>query len=93
MQIRLLARANRGPFTDLSVSEELVRHGYRLETDPLYCLLQELEQGEFLKSEVRIVNGRSARVYEITSIGRSVFRSARKEVEKLHHELHEALRA
>ncbi len=91
MQIRLLAQAARGPFSDTSVSEELLARGYRLETDPLYCLLQELEQGEFLLSAVKVVNGRRARVYEITSLGKRALRNARREVEKLHYELHETL--
>jgi DNA-binding PadR family transcriptional regulator len=67
--------------------------GYRVETDPLYCLLQELEQGTFLTSAVGVVNGRRARVYEITPFGRRALRNARQEVDKLHHELHENSRA
>jgi DNA-binding PadR family transcriptional regulator len=91
MQIPSLAQGLRGPFSDRAVSEELVVRGYRLETDPLYCLLQELKQEELLRSEVKAVDGRRARIYEITALGRRVLRSTRREVEKLHHELRDSL--
>lgn len=90
IRIHVLLHAAHQPIFGLAMMEELAHHGYRIGPGTLYPLLHGLERSGLLKSKRTTVAARRRRVYSITRAGRKALDKARKKVDELHQELHEA---
>ena len=77
LDLLVLALLARRPAHGYAVLEALrLRSGglFDLPEGSLYPALYRLEHAGFLKSDVRVVSGRSRRTYQITAAGRSALR-------------------
>jgi PadR family transcriptional regulator len=89
IRLHILHHAAEEPVYGLAMIEELGRHGYKLSAGTLYPILHGLEKRGYLVS-TKQKNGRSQRiVYRATRNGRTVLRSAKKQVQELFGELFE----
>jgi DNA-binding PadR family transcriptional regulator len=60
------------------MAAELAEHGYDVSPGTLYPALHRLEEEGLLVSEKQVVEGRSLRVYTITTSGRAELREGRR---------------
>jgi DNA-binding PadR family transcriptional regulator len=67
----------------------LAKHGYRLSPGTLYPVLHTLEEGGWLTSEKRVVDGKIRKYYQLTPAGRETLIQGREKVEVLLRELRE----
>jgi DNA-binding PadR family transcriptional regulator len=77
VRLHILYHAAKGPVYGAEITEELVRHRYRLSQGTLYPTLHLLEELGYLRSEGRVVQGRRRRYYRATAAGRAVLKQAR----------------
>lgn len=77
IRLHVLHHAAADPVYGAEITEELVRHGYRLSQGTLYPTLHLLEELGYLRSDHRVVQGRRRRYYRATPAGRAVLRQAR----------------
>jgi PadR family transcriptional regulator len=89
IRIHVLVHAAHEPIFGLGMMKELGRHGYRIGPGTLYPLLHGLERARLLKAFPDLGGGRR-RMYRITPAGRRALARAKRKVDELHHELHEA---
>ena len=87
VKLHILHHAGREPVYGLWLMEELGRHGYRLSPGTLYPILHALEQDRLLRSEVRVVEGKSRRYYHLTPKGRTALREGKKKAQELMEEI------
>ena len=87
--MHVLYHADKEVIFGLGIIEELRRHGYQLSAGTLYPMLHSMEKGGYLRSRMRIVNGRMRRNYLITAKGREALSSAKEKVRELFGELFE----
>jgi DNA-binding PadR family transcriptional regulator len=87
IRLHILHHAVEEPVFGLGMTEELLRHGYRISPGTLYPLLHGLERKGYLRSyEER--NGKSRRrVYEATTRGRQALRAAKRKIRELFREV------
>jgi PadR family transcriptional regulator, regulatory protein PadR len=85
----VLHHAAHEPIFGLGMTEELLRHGYRISPGTLYPLLHGLEKKGYLRSR-KTSDGKSRRkVYRATRLGRSALHAATGKVHELLRELME----
>ena len=83
IRLHILYHAAKEPTYGAEMSEELVRHGYRLSQGTLYPTLHLLETLGFLKSHRRLSRGRWRTYYRATRAGREVLGEARQKLQEL----------
>jgi PadR family transcriptional regulator, regulatory protein PadR len=77
IRLHILYHAAKEPTYGAEITEELVRHGYRLSQGTLYPTLHKLEQLGYLKSRTQVVAGKQRKYYQATDAGRRVVVEAR----------------
>lgn len=77
IRLHILYHAAKEPVYGAEITEELVRHGYRLSQGTLYPTLHLLEELGYLRSRARLVDGRRRKYYRATPAGRRVLTEAR----------------
>ncbi|HXG10406.1 MAG TPA: PadR family transcriptional regulator [Gemmataceae bacterium] len=83
IRLHILYHAAKEPTYGAEITEELVRHGYRLSQGTLYPTLHALEALGYLRCETRFVQGRRRKYYRATAAGRSVLAEARQKLQEL----------
>jgi PadR family transcriptional regulator PadR len=83
IRLHILYHATKEPIYGAEITEELVRHGYRLSQGTLYPTLHMLEALGYLKSRHQVVAGKQRKYYQATSAGRQVLADARKKLLEL----------
>jgi DNA-binding PadR family transcriptional regulator len=89
IRIHVLLHARQEPIFGLAMMKELAHHGYRIGPGTLYPLLHGLERAGLLKA-VQQGAGDRRRMYGISAAGRKALARAKKKVDELYRELHEA---
>ncbi len=89
IRLHILHHAAHEPIFGLGMIHELARHGYRLSAGTLYPVLHSLENGGYLRSRNRLVDGRRRRIYRATPAGRRALVEARAKVKELFGEMFE----
>jgi len=77
IRLHILYHAAKEPIYGAEITEELVRHGYRLSQGTLYPTLHKLERLGYLKSRTQVVGGKQRKYYQATDAGRKVVAEAR----------------
>jgi DNA-binding PadR family transcriptional regulator len=83
IRLHILYHAAKEPTYGAEITEELVRHGYRLSQGTLYPTLHQLEQFGYLRSYTKVVRGKRRRYYRATPAGRNVLVEARQKLTEL----------
>ncbi len=83
IRLHILYHAAKEATYGAEITEELVRHGYRLSQGTLYPTLHQLEQLGYLRSDARVVEGKRRRYYRATPAGRKVLVQARQKLAEL----------
>jgi DNA-binding PadR family transcriptional regulator len=83
IRLHILYHAAKGPVYGAEITEELIRHGYRLSQGTLYPTLHLLEQLGYLRSREELVRGRRRKYYRATPAGRKIVRGARQKLLEL----------
>ncbi len=69
IRLHILYHAVKEPTYGAEITEELIRHGYRLSQGTLYPTLHQLEQLGYLRSYTEVVQGKRRRYYRGTPPG------------------------
>jgi DNA-binding PadR family transcriptional regulator len=83
IRLHILYHAAKEPIYGAEITEELVRHGYRLSQGTLYPTLHKLEALGYLKSRTEVIAGKQRRYYQATDAGRRVLADARVKLREL----------
>jgi DNA-binding PadR family transcriptional regulator len=83
IRLHVLYHAARGPVYGAEITEELVRHGYRVSQGTLYPTLHLLEALGYLRSRRQAVRGRWRTYYRATPAGRRLLGEAREKLAEL----------
>lgn len=83
VRLHILYHAAKEPIYGAEITEELVRHGYRVSQGTLYPTLHLLEELGYLKSRVEVVRGKQRKYYRATDAGRKVLVAARAKLLEL----------
>jgi DNA-binding PadR family transcriptional regulator len=83
VRLHVLYHAAKEPVYGAEITEELVRHGYRVSQGTLYPTLHLLETLGYLSSRTQLVEGRRRKYYRATAAGRRVLREARGKLQEL----------
>lgn len=86
VRVHILHHAAEEPIYGLWMIEELSRHGYEIGPGTLYPILHELERSGYLRSEPRLVSGKTRKYYEITEAGREALARLRPKLRELMRE-------
>ncbi len=81
IRLHILYHAAKDPTYGAEITEELVRHGYRLSPGTLYPTLRLLERLGYLRSQRKSVGGRWRTYYQATAAGRKVLDEARQKLQ------------
>jgi PadR family transcriptional regulator PadR len=87
IRVHILYHASQKPVYGAWLMRELARHGYELSPGTLYPTLHALAREGYLTKEVRVVEGRQRKYYEITDRGRMVLAEARQRIADLVREV------
>jgi PadR family transcriptional regulator PadR len=83
IRLHALYHAAKEPIYGAEITEELVRHGYRIGPGTLYPTLHLLEQLGYLRSRTEVVKGRRRKYYRATAAGKRVLAQAREKIAEL----------
>ena len=83
IRLHILYHAAKERTYGAEITEELIRHGYRLSQGTLYPTLHALEQSGHLRSRAEVVDGRRRRYYRATAAGLKVLAEARHKLQEL----------
>jgi PadR family transcriptional regulator PadR len=83
IRLHVLYHAAKEPTYGAEITEELVRHGYRLSQGTLYPTLHLLEDLGYLRSRMEVVRGKRRRYYRATPAGKRVLEEARQRLLEL----------
>jgi PadR family transcriptional regulator, regulatory protein PadR len=83
IRLHILYHAAKEPIYGAEITEELIRHGYRLSQGTLYPTLHLLEELGYLRSRSELVEGRRRKYYQVTAAGRKVLTEARQRLTEL----------
>jgi PadR family transcriptional regulator, regulatory protein PadR len=83
IRLHILYHAVKGPVYGAEITEELVRHGYRVSQGTLYPTLHLLEGLGYLSSRREAVRGRWRTYYRATPAGRRILKDARHKLAEL----------
>jgi PadR family transcriptional regulator PadR len=87
IRLHILYHAAKEPIYGAEITDELVRHGYRLSQGTLYPTLHLLEELGYLTSRVEVVGGKQRKYYQATVSGRKVVAEARSKLLELVSEI------
>jgi PadR family transcriptional regulator PadR len=87
VRLHILFHAAKEPIYGAEITEELVRHGYRLSQGTLYPTLHLLEQLGYLRSRTKVVQGKRRKYYRATPDGRKVLVEASGKLQELVSEI------
>jgi len=87
VRLHVLYHASVGPIFGLGMMQELRHHGYRVGPGTLYPMLHRLEKKGYLKSSQKVVEGKTRRVYAITTRGQVELPDLKEKVRELYEEL------
>ena len=83
IRLHVLYHAVKEPVYGAEITEELVRHGYRISQGTLYPTLHLLEKLGYLRSRTQLVRGRRRKYYRATAAGKRVLNEARGKLQEL----------
>lgn len=83
IRLHILYHAAKEAIYGAEITEELVRHGYRLSQGTLYPTLHKLEELGYLKSRAEVIAGKQRKYYQATAAGRKVLADARNKLREL----------
>jgi DNA-binding PadR family transcriptional regulator len=83
IRLHILYHAAKEPVYGAEITEELIRHGYRISQGTLYPTLHLLEELGYLKSQSEVVRGRRRKYYRATPAGQKVVAEARTKLLEL----------
>jgi len=83
IRLHILYHAAKESIYGAEITEELVRHGYRISQGTLYPTLHLLEKLGYLRSRTQLVRGRQRRYYRATATGRRVLNEAQSKLQEL----------
>jgi PadR family transcriptional regulator, regulatory protein PadR len=83
IRLHVLYHAANAPTYGAEITEELVRHGYRVSQGTLYPTLHLLEALGYLRSRTEVVRGKRRRYYRATPAGKRVLEEARQRLLEL----------
>jgi PadR family transcriptional regulator len=83
IRLHVLYHAAKEPVYGAEITEELIRHGYRVSQGTLYPTLHQMEELGYLDCEERKVEGRRRKYYTATVAGRKVLAEARQKLQEL----------
>ena len=83
IKIHILYHASKEPVFGAWIAEELARHGYNISPGTLYPTLHRLEKDGYLKSTVKVVNGRVRKYYRATDEGELMLDRAKQQTREL----------
>lgn len=83
IRLHILYHAAKEAVYGAEITEELVRHGYRISQGTLYPTLHLLEKLGYLRSQTKFVQGRRRKYYQATASGRRVLHEARMKLQEL----------
>ena len=83
IRLHILYHAVKEPVYGAEITEELVRHGYRLSQGTLYPTLHLLENLGYLRCRTQLVEGRRRKYYQATPAGRKILDEARRKLVEL----------
>ncbi len=83
IRLHILYHAAKEATYGAEITEELVRHGYRLSAGTLYPTFHQLEQLGYLRSHTDVVRGKRRRYYRATPAGHRVLKEARAKLLEL----------
>jgi PadR family transcriptional regulator PadR len=83
VRLHILYHAAKEAIYGAEITEELVRHGYRLSQGTLYPTLHLLEELGYLRSRTAFVGGRRRKYYRATPSGRRALEQARRQLLEL----------
>ena len=83
IRLHILYHAAKESTYGAEITEELIRHGYRIGSGTLYPTLHLLEQLGYLRSQTKVVQGKRRKYYRATPSGRRVLAEARQKLTEL----------
>jgi PadR family transcriptional regulator, regulatory protein PadR len=83
IRLHILYHAVKEEIYGAEITEELIRHGYRVSQGTLYPTLHLLEGLGYLSSRERVVGGRRRRCYRATAAGRKALAEAKEKLQEL----------
>src|ERR1700736_3295917 len=83
IRLHILYHAAKEPTYGAEITEELIRHGYRLGSGTLYPTLHLLEALGYLRCRTEVIGGRRRKYYRATAAGKKVLREARAKLQEL----------
>jgi PadR family transcriptional regulator PadR len=83
VRLHILYHAAKEPVYGAEITEELIRHGYRLSAGTLYPTLRLLESLGYLRQQAEVVKGRWRKYYQATDAGKRVLDEARAKLQEL----------
>jgi PadR family transcriptional regulator, regulatory protein PadR len=83
IRVHILYHAAKEPVYGAEITEELIRHGYRVSQGTLYPTLHQLEASGYLICRTEVVEGKRRKYYRATAAGRKVLAEARDKLLEL----------
>ncbi len=83
IRVHILYHAAKEPVYGAEITEELIRHGYRVSQGTLYPTLHQLEESGYLACRTEVVQGKRRKYYRATPAGRKVLAEARDKLLEL----------
>ena len=83
VKIHILYHAAREPIFGVEIAKELMRHGYSISPGTLYPTLHRMEKEGYLKSNLKVVEGRVRKYYKASAKGEKVLGSSKKRIREL----------
>jgi PadR family transcriptional regulator, regulatory protein PadR len=83
IRLHILYHAAKEPVYGAEITEELIRHGYRISQGTLYPTLHLLEELRYLSCHTEVVQGKRRKYYRATATGRKVLAEARDKLLEL----------
>ncbi|MCX8131722.1 MAG: PadR family transcriptional regulator [Clostridia bacterium] len=87
IHIHILHHAKKEPFYGVWMIDELKEHGYDMSPGTLYPILHDMENGQLLEREDRLIEGKIRKYYNITEKGMIVLEEAVKKASELVKEI------
>ena len=83
IRLHILYHAAKEPVYGAEITEELVRHGYRISQGTLYPTLHQMEELGYIRCKTQYVSGRRRKYYRRTVHGRKALAEAKKKLLEL----------
>lgn len=87
VRLHVLHHAVEGDVHGAWMTDELLRHGYRISPGTLYPTLHAMEREGLIVSRQEVVEGHARRVYRATEQGHAVLKESRRALKELADEV------